>query len=390
MNGPTGAQSDVDHRERPRRAANVADVELRGLDFAGDRILAVYAKKPPQYAVYRTADRVSVHFADAIKKRDEQRNALAQLAPVRGEINGLVDGWRSADLNKRELYIGPKNGTKLRDRAERFDRQVADALVVALEGDLTGAGALLNTIRDDAKAERVARSRVEYLITAFLTGLAVALIAAIVTALDASSPCGISANQFLCIKEGLDLWHGAIAGAAGAFFSIALAIRGRTILTDLNRTSNIVDALLRMAIGTIAGAMLVALTEAEFVRISLGSSSPGHYLAIHVLVVGFIGGFAERLVPDLLAKAEGKTGEQPVIRKPEPASPAAPPPGPASAGAGGQPPPDDGPDPIPAQADEDACIADVQISDDEATPDSALPAASGGVEADLSSEEEPK
>ncbi len=366
---------------------NVADLKVDEPDSAGVRVRFIYARNPPRYAVYRTAARVLVHYADDPAKSDEQRKALAQLAPQRGEINGLVDGWRSADRDKRILWIGPRNGEKLRAKAERYDRQVSDALIVALEGDLTGAGALLNTIKEDAKNERVGWSRFEYLLTAFGTAFALTLIGAFVAYFDTPEQCAL--GRMLCIEHAWDIWRGVVAGAFGGFFSIALAIRGRTILTDLYRTSNLMDAALRVIIGSIAGAVLVALIDAGFVRFHLGESSPGDYRAIHIFIVGFVAGFAERMVPDLLGTAEVKTGEAPVIRKPEPemneedrlAKAAGKAGGAAGAGAGAGEVEDDGADddPVPEQTGEDCCAADIELPDDEATPDSDLPPASGGV-----------
>jgi hypothetical protein len=366
---------------------NVADLAVKQPDSAGAQIVAIYARNPPLYAVYRTAHRVCVHLADDPAKAEEQRKALAQLAPVRGEINGLMDGWRCADLNRRVLRIGPKNGAKLRDKAERYDRRVGDALVVALEGDLTGAGTVLASIKDEIKDERIGWARFEYLVLAFIVAFSLMLIALAVALTDRPDRC--AAGQMFCFVEAWDLWRGMAAGAFGAFFSIALAIRGRTVLTDLYRTSNLMDAGLRITIGTIAGAVLVALTETQFVRVYLGDSAPGHYYALHILVVGFIGGFAERLVPDLLAKAEARTGEPAVIRQPEPNLAAARvsgsangPATPAGAGSGpagppGGPPPSD---PVPQQALEDSCIARTELADEEVTADEDLPPASGGVE----------
>jgi hypothetical protein len=295
-------------------ASRVADLELNGPDCAGAEVLAVYAKKPPEYAVYRTAKRVLIQFADDIPKRDEQRKALAQLFPLRGEINGLIDSWRSGRDDSGFLSVSSK--PKLKAKAKRYDRRVADALIVGLEGDLTGAGELLAEIKDDIFEERVGWARFEYLIAAYVTAFVLTLIAVVVAWNDVPGRCAL--GPMLCFKEAWDLWLGGGAGAFGAFFSIALAIRGRTILPDLYRTANVMDAALRIMIGTMAGAVLVALIESHFIRFSLRDSSPGHYGTIHILVVGFLAGFTERLVPDLLAKSEPKTGERPVARKPEP------------------------------------------------------------------------
>src|SRR5689334_2058230 len=122
---------------------NVADLVPDAWDALGFKIIAIYARKPPEYAVYRTMHRVLIHFADDPAISDEQRKSLAQLAPVRGEINGLIDGWRSAPDRNRILGVRVRNGPHRRSKAERYDRRTADALQVALEGDLTGAGVVL-------------------------------------------------------------------------------------------------------------------------------------------------------------------------------------------------------------------------------------------------------
>jgi hypothetical protein len=183
----------------------------------------------------------------------------------------------------------------------------------------------------------------------------------------------------LCFRGAWDLWRGGAAGAFGAFFSIALAIRGRTVLPDLYRTTNLMDAALRVIIGAIAGGVLVALIAAKFVRFWIGDSSPELFQTIHILVVGFVGGFAERLVPDLLAKAEVRTLPQKDAPQPAPRPAAqqqqAPVPHVQKTAAA--------PPVTPAEAEEDGCVADKEISDSEMTSDEDLPAASGGVQKEV-------
>jgi hypothetical protein len=187
----------------------------------------------------------------------------------------------------------------------------------------------------------------------------------------------------------IDLWRAAAAGAVGAFFSISLAIRSRTVLPDLLRTSNMMDAVLRLTIGFIAGAVVMALIRAGFVDLHFGDDIRSTEGVLGVLIVGFIAGFSERLVPDLLEKANFKPSEPgaapvlPAVPVVPPArgaatatdrAPGAPPAPPAPPPAG------DEPDPLPEEAAEDACVAEIALNDDEATADSDLPAAAGGVQ----------
>jgi len=180
----------------------------------------------------------------------------------------------------------------------------------------------------------------------------------------------------------------------GAFFSIALGIRGRTVLPDLRRVSNITDAGLRVIIGFIGGSALMALITSKAVRIGLGdvmfdAQNPATTW-LFVLIVGFLAGFSERLVPDLLAKTTASTQPSPPPAQALPAAEAgrAAAPGAAPAvGVGlaaevappgaadmGQP----VEEPAPHEAVTDHCVCDIELKEAEVTHDGELPAASGG------------
>jgi hypothetical protein len=298
---------------------NVADIRSSPTDTLGFDIVCIYYFKPPEFAIYRTEKRVLIQFADDSKEADQQRRDLSQLGPMRGEINGLIDGWRTAPDHNRLFF---PNGQKLRARAERYDRAVADALQVGLEGDISTSCALLENVKQDILNIRIGWSRFEYLLMAFATVIAIWTIAMLVMWRDADEPCSISSDQLLCLTQAVHLWRGFVAGAAGAFFSIALGIRSRTILPDLYRLANLMDATLRVVVGSIGGVILVALILAQFVQFALGTSSPGHFDDLYIFIAGFVAGFTERLVPDLLAKADVRTGDQPVL--PTPAKPPGP------------------------------------------------------------------
>lgn len=332
----------------------VAAIVKGGKDAADVVICEVYARRPPDYAVYSTNERVLVHFSDLRDLEQTQRSALAQLNPLRGEINGLVDGWRTS------------SDPKLQAKARRYDRRVGDALTVGLEQDVASAAQLLTEIKKDIIDERTSWARFFYLIVA---SIAVAVAILIFSVL--SIPClGLPPASY-------DLLFAAAIGAVGAFFSIAIGIRNRTILTDLRTRDNSLDAVLRVVIGSIAATLLVCFVLSGAVTLTIGSANLAHDPAwLYLLIVAFIGGFSERMVPDLLAKAAADPASVTTPRSPSSVAANAPAQKPTSvvAAAAAVGVMAAGPD-----EDQDHCLCNLAMQPAEATPDTELPAATGGV-----------
>lgn len=353
----------------------VADIELGRTDKNGLAIEAIYHKVDRTYVIYANTARLAIQYADEETLAKEQRLALAHLAPLRGEINGLIDGWRSG----MQRLFRKRRDIAVQARARRYDRRTADALVVALQGDQASAEVLLQGIKTEIIDERTSTGRAVYIAFA---GVAALVVFAVLGLLDWwGHPAFVS---------DLHLWKMASLGCLGAFFSIATMTNNRTIRSDLRTRDNIIDASIRILIGAISSIVLLSLYRTGIVSFDIGNLGASEENPHFLIIVGFLAGFSERLVGDLLTtQVEGAV--RAVASTRTPASIAAETAG-AAEGKGvanetnplgriaatteAQKPDD----PYPGDEDTDASISETDWDQSEATDDTELPTATGGVE----------
>lgn len=350
----------------------VEEIKVGQRDSSDAEILDIYAKQLKRYAVYRTAERVAVEYADDESLENAQRGFMARLNPLRNDINGLIDGWRTG-RNK-----------ELKSKSRVYERRIADALILAFEDDAPSALLLLQDTKKDILEERISWARFQYVLVASST------VACVLLAITIMSSARF--QKFYAFPEPVwNLWLGSAAGALGAFFSIAIGIQRRTVLPDLKFRDNAADAVLRITIGLIASilliCLLICLLLSGAVQLSIGDASAhGPNQWAYIFLAGFIAGFSERLVPDLRAKSMDTFAPPQTATKGPAAdgapgggggfgserrtfSPAAPQPAPAAAAAADA-----------ADEDDDTCTADAGAQDHELTRDADLPPARGGVE----------
>lgn len=335
----------------------VADIQVGKRDAAGEEVQVVYSKNPPIYAVYLSANRVGVEFADDPVKQQEQRASLMKTYILRSEINGLLESW---EKDQQKQIHG-------------FERMQAAALIAGLEGDVDGAETVLQSIR-----QRIVDERTSWARSIYMRAAAYACLIAIALSVVLSRTW--IWDRLISFRDDYAqiLWLAFAVGTVGAFFSIAIGINERTIRIDLRNRDNIWDAALRIVIGGISGTALVALLHKQIVIFGIN----GHHFSVTpkdwemVMLAAFFAGFSERLVPDLLVKAQTETSkDQGGAQGPLPAK------GPLkkvgdgaelnAANATPAVPTDDAEDRL------DGCCDDVDP--DKITPDSELPIATGRI-----------
>jgi hypothetical protein len=269
--------------------APVSSVRVGSEDARGVNVEQIYAIKDARYAIYRAHDRMMVHFADDPRIADEQRKQLNGLAGMRAKLAMLT-----AALDKSAAY---------------YDGQVAHALQLALDGEGEKASEIMAQAVELAEQERASRGRIQYLLCGLATAAAFLVVLGI----------GYAAVTFA--KPANNLWLAAIGGAIGAVFSMSIAIRSRAVALDLYRNANIADGALRILVGVISAGVLVLLMATDIIpKLQVGGGALTGETATWetILLVGFIAGFLERLLPDILSarKDAPAQAEQVLVAKP--------------------------------------------------------------------------
>jgi hypothetical protein len=264
-------QAEGPQKRDSQPPSRLIDIQVDNKDGRGLPITYIYAFQSDEYAIYQAGE-VMVHFADDPGKAQAQRKSVLPISSARAEVNTLAQV-----LACREIC----------------DRQLAYALQLALDGDVEDAKGTVAAAKAFVLAKRAARGRFQYLKWSY--GVAALLVGLLFVA-----------SRFYPFQEASsDLWLAAKAGLIGAAFSIALAIRGRTVALDTELLDNVTDGTLRLLIGVIsAGVLLLLLACGILPSLKIGDANFGGSTLTWrlVLVIGFVGGFLERLVPDLLEK----------------------------------------------------------------------------------------
>jgi hypothetical protein len=265
-------------------------------DKLGNRVAEIYCRGE-DFAVYRSTLGVYVHFADCRAREREQRRALLAVAPRVCRLRYL-----SNQMTRDVVWRRRSGGF--------YDHEVAEAIALALQGTADGADRIL------ANGETLAGERLgnENRATYFLACLFSALL--VIGALWVAG-LGTAAGdpQFRAYAAA------AAFGAVGAAFSIATGVADLSLAPYQRSAMNSAMGALRVLIGAVAGAMILLICNAtiigEPVVKVLEKFTEADTLAtlgarnwVWIAMLGVLGGFAERLVPNLLGSAASKASPQ--------------------------------------------------------------------------------
>src|SRR6516225_6476148 len=295
----------------------LSQVKLGAPDKLGQTILQVYFSGEG-YKVYRTRQGVNVHFANCRRREQKQKQKYLKVLSKLGHLRFLA-----SQMGRWPIVLHWLSRT-----GGFYDHEIAEASCLALEGNANEADKILDDGLALAANRLASENRIRYLAAC----LAVALL-----------PAALVAWLFLWHLAPHPAWYSVLlagaTGAIGAGFSIAMRVQSLNLRPCEQSVMNYIMGALRVLTGFTAGILLLLLiTHTVLGKAIQALFEPASTVDWqNVSLVGFLGGFAERLVPSLLATFERRAeSETSVDAGGSPASPATPvPPVPAGGSMSG-------------------------------------------------------
>jgi hypothetical protein len=246
----------------------VRGIRKRATDFHGEKVEHVFFKRS-HYAIYKAGSKVAIQLSDDDVLATKQVAEIANLLPLRDKLQYLAAGI----YNPHSCYYG----------------QIAEAIRLGLEGQAEVGKKILDEAVDNAMSIRERNGRICYLKVA---GYVAAAFVTMIVCMTLFLPPGQNDIVAALSASG--------AGSIGALLSIAIGIRSRTVAIDGDARANFMEAFGRILIGVISAAALVLIVISNAKNVPDPSTAEYWRFA---LLIGFAGGFLERLVPDLLQRS---------------------------------------------------------------------------------------
>jgi hypothetical protein len=228
------------------------------------------------YAVYWTKHGVYVHFSDDENQADEQRQRFIKVSPEICELRYLTPQMRPAG------------------HFTQFDHNIAEAIMLVLEKDETGRSIAQQALK--MAVDRVTNDNTLLYVRALAWSLVVVLgvVAGVAVGLVKPFP---SHHPLLYLVAG-------IAGGTGAMLSIATRLQAFRLKPCHQSNMNYWMSIIRIGIGIIAGMVLMLLAPIilpDVLKTLFQWENKNTVPTLEMAaVLGFVAGFAERLVPNIM------------------------------------------------------------------------------------------
>ena len=262
----------------------LSSIRLYYRDKKEQKIRQIY-RAEEDYTIYRTQHGVNVHFADCRAREREQRKSYSQLSEKLCHLRFLTSQMARWFLFSRISRTGGF-----------YDYQIAEAINLTLQKKCALANEILDEGVSLAEDKLITENQIRYLVAGLLASLVLGGVPWLLSYLDYSQP-----------REWTPYLVAAVAGAVGAVFSIAQRVWKIELKPCTQSVMSYVMSALRVLIGFVAGVLILLIINCTMLgKAILGLFFPSDMTKLplnawtYIALAGFIGGFAERLVPSLL------------------------------------------------------------------------------------------
>jgi hypothetical protein len=251
------------------------------------------------YAIYRSRKGVYVQFSDCAQEEKVQRCRFTAISPELCELRYLTYEMRSYEMRPRWNFVfGPPTH---RHPWSLYDHNMAQALMLVMENKVEDGQQLAQ------QALKMAVDRVTNDNTVlYFRGCVISWIASIISGLIIAWIVSILTGSYATHSHGVSIFIvAAMSGATGALLSVATRLQAFQLKPCQQSGMNYLMSCTRVGIGLIAGPILLLLGETNLIGPIKGLvSSMANWQGAAIL--GLIGGFAERLIPNLLRRTAGQ------------------------------------------------------------------------------------
>jgi len=268
-------------------------------------IVRSVAFRGKDYAIYRSERGVYVQFSDDPATRQSQMAAYVKLSVQICELRYLTSQMRPGIIgrvcrhSKQATIYDHNMGQALMLLMESAAQRASSQATTEAEATEKRACDIAQRALDMAVRRNTADNTISYVVTCVLFGflwLLVTLALHLSYANTGPGPYYVLASA---------------TGIVGAIFSVIVRAQGLNLKPAADSNMNYLMSFIRVGMGGIAGPVLFLLlmtVSANFLggsdesKVAVGSTA---YIQM-VAIIGLIGGFAERLVPNLVQGAADK------------------------------------------------------------------------------------
>jgi hypothetical protein len=278
------SQSHSDGTEEPCTTEfRLEDLKVGKPDKLGNNVVRILCLGK-KYAIYRSSEGIYVHFSNCSNEENEQRKRFTEIVPELCELRYLT----------RVMF-------KLPGRRELFEKNMAQALMLVLEGNLEDGKRIAKQALQMAEQRATNDNTVKYVLFCLISGVA-------------ASAIGLLAMWFFNWWFSPAKWDSlyivaGIFGAAGAVLSVTTRYQAFRLRPCNESIMTYCMSAVRVLVGVMSAVVLVMLTDRLFsdAFAAMIHNETGEWRDWEsIALLGIVGGFAERLVPSLLqATANG-------------------------------------------------------------------------------------